>query len=351
MFPGKPNPIVATKEGFVAHTASHYIDEADANISWGGPNLPYIPTAKAYLHPPLDAKVQALIATTWKMVAPKEGAARSRVVMGAQRGAPVAQAPTFVSAAPVGYAALSNVPGAEHLKNVVPIDWKLMRDMPRVSAFAFRGDTRSPSQIRQVDGFQAPLTRTDEYYKKNVIYPLFKAYLEKKLGGPQTLTYDQLGVVLMQVLPTAEEREVFAFYNLWRSQVDRESMHIGRMLAQETLKGYVSTTKATPVARAFAKQRGWVYFVLVKSGFLVPAKGAHPWTTIFGEQEIASPKAIPWSRVMAFREVEGEVKRHFTGPLYVRPELVQRENEAFRKAFQQMSGYNQMQLAGAGAAR
>lgn len=341
MFTGKPIPTMATKEGFVAHTASSYSNEADANISWTGPNLPYIPSKK-YLHAPLDTKVQALIDTTWKAVSPREGAGRARTaIIGGQRGAGFGVAPTFVSAAPVGYGGLTNLEGAGHLKTVVPTDWKLMRDMPRVSAYAFRGDTRNPAQIRAVDGFQSPITRTDEHYKKNVIFPLFKAYLEKKLGAPQALTYDQLNVALMQVLPTPEEREAFAFYNLWRSQVERESMHIGRMLAQETLKGYVSTTKATPVAKAFAKKNGWVYLVLVKSGFLVPAKGTHPWTSLFGEQEIASPKPIHWKRVVAFRQVSNQEDRHFTGPIYVRPEFIVDSNEAFRLAFQQLSGWNQ----------
>ena len=53
---------------------------------------------------------------------------------------------------------------------------------------------------------------------------------------------------------------------------------------------------------------------------------------------------------MAFREVEDQSRRHFTGPIYVRPEFIQNENAAFRLAYQQMSGFNQGVSAVAGAA-
>jgi hypothetical protein len=79
---------MVAREGFVAHTASSHADEADANLSWNKPNPPYIPS-QTYTYALLDVKVQALLATTWKAVSPRDGAGRARVAIGGQRGAAV----------------------------------------------------------------------------------------------------------------------------------------------------------------------------------------------------------------------------------------------------------------------
>jgi hypothetical protein len=84
-----------------------------------------------------------------------------------------------------------------------------------------------------------------------------------------------------------EAKRVMMSFSIWRALADSEALHAGRMVASEALKGHISTTRAVSVAKHFAKAGGWVYMVLVQGGFLLPAKGKHVWTQIFGEQEIA----------------------------------------------------------------
>lgn len=116
-------------------------------------------------------------------------------------------------------------------------------------------------------------------------------------------------------------------------------MHIGRMVAKEDLKGYVSTTKATQVAKGFAGSGGYVYLTLVESGFHIPSKGKHTWTSIFGEEEIASPAPIKWQNVMGYRQLGNDKK--FTGPIYFLSGLNHTDNKAFETCYRLFSGIPQ----------
>jgi hypothetical protein len=108
----------------------------------------------------------------------------------------------------------------------------------------------------------------------------------------------------------SDERRVLVNYFAWRSMTNYEAFHLGRMLADETLKGYISTTRAVTVARKFAKANGWVYLTRVRGGFLVPDKGTgtgvlKEWVKKFGEQEVALPGTLKWKDVFGFRQVDG----------------------------------------------
>jgi hypothetical protein len=76
--------------------------------------------------------------------------------------------------------------------------------------------------------------------------------------------------------------------------VENEAYHIGRMLANETLKGYISTTRSVTVATGFAVGGGgpgWVYVLQLCGGFLIDQVGklAEEWVKLWTEQEIAFP--------------------------------------------------------------
>ncbi len=333
-------------DAFVSYKPEDFASqEADAQQAYMGAPLDYVPVANAAPHPPLDQKLLALIESSWKRASPKEGAGRSRMaigrrdLMGSRGAVQIGRqregivTPTFRAAAPVGYRKEAEKLAA-HLKTVVPFDWKLMQQIPRVSAYGFRGDRRGPAEIAKAGGFQPPVSRTDDYYVKTCIYPTFSAYLKTKLDIDIALP--EFERIIRTTLLDARERHVLAYYSMWRSQVANEAMHIGRMLAQEDLKGYVSTTKATSVAKGFARANGHVYLLRVDGGFHIPSKGRHEWTAIFGEEEIASPFPIGWNDVVGYRKVNDD--RKFTGPIFFRPDFVTNDNAAFETCYKLLSG-------------
>ena len=226
---------------------------------------------------------------------------------------------------------------APHMLNVFATDWKLMKDIPRVTAYAFRGDQRAPEAIKADGGFNPPITRTDDGYIRNVVHPLFAAYLKAKLQIDISLA--DFTKLMRETIPDSNDRLAFSYYTMWWSQVNREAMHLGRMIAQEDLKGYVSTSKATTVAKGYAKNGGYVYLLRVKSGFLLPRKGAHGWTGNFGEEEIASPTAISWDDVVGFRQVGNAGKGlMFTGPVYLRRGFGSSDKRGFEATLKLLSG-------------
>jgi hypothetical protein len=357
--------------------------EERGDMSYMGKPLKYIPVrgiGKSAAAAGIDAKLKRLIESSWQRAKPKDGATRGNATAGAHRvvhpsiglssfkgatfssGSDVPSTPSggqpkmpplpprpgqqpappmvqqYRSANPVGYDQAMKMPGAKtkltHLMTEVPKDWSLMQTLPNVAAYAFRGDTRAPQAIRQANGFQAPISRTDDHYLYGTVLTTFNAWLKAKLGIE--LTKSDFSDLLKKAMPDAEERLIFSFYEMWRGQVAAESLHVGRMVANETLKGYVSTTRAPTVAKGFAKNGGHVYVLRVRCGFLVPPKGAHPWTQIFGEEEIASPRAIEWDDVVGFRAVgPGNL---FTGPVMLRMGLMGQDSNAFDKALRALSG-------------
>lgn len=395
VFQGKRLP-ETRGDGFVAYEPENFAAYEHSGASWVGRSLEYIALAGAMPHAPLDPKVRALIESAWKHAKPIDGAQRGPIAAGGHRtlpqqpaqppqrgpvaiGAhrtpqlpprgpvqigghrtppqlpprgpvqigghraqppqmpplparpPVHEVQTYREAAPVQFRAVGQAP---HLADIVPRDWKLMNDIPRVSAYGFRGDTRGPDAIRSANGFHPPITRSDEHYVTNCIYPTFRAYLQIKLQIDVTL--EDVRRMVAQALPTPQERLVFSYYAMWRSQIANESMHLGRMIAQEDMKGYISTSRAVQVAKGFARDNGTVYVMHVNGGFLIPSAGTHAWSTLFEEQEIASPFAITWNDVVGYRRLDAG--RRFSGPVYLRPDLAARDPGAFFHILELMSG-------------
>lgn len=357
--------------------------EEYGNSDYSGPALPHIPIAgmgKGKAAAGLEEKLKRLINSAWLRAKPKDGAERGNAIAGSHR---VAHNMPPLPAVPGGMPALPMAPGQrgiagmashyravqpvgfpsvqqkldveretirlygklppgmkpigkslDHLMSEVPSDFSLMRTLPVVSAYAFRGDRRNPTEIERANGFQSPFSRKDEGYMTGTVFPTFAAYLRAKIG--YTLTQAEFTELLKGAMPDPEDRKIFAFYEMWRGQVAAESMHVGRMVANEALKGYVSTTRAPTVAKGYAKPGGYVYYVKVRSGFLIPSKGAHPWTHIFGEEEIASPNPIAWAEVVGFRAV-GNGNR-FTGPIFMRKGFNAGDANGFEKGIRALSG-------------
>ncbi|WP_321470554.1 hypothetical protein [uncultured Paludibaculum sp.] len=222
-----------------------------------------------------------------------------------------------------------------HLQGVAQ-DWKVIQHFERVNAYTFRGDQRGPQAIAAADGFNSPLSRTDQHYVDTVIYPQFQSYLQRRFQIQ--LTRDQFDRVYNQQLAIPGDREVMNNFLSWRALIDTESNHVGRMLASQTLKNYISTSKVVSKAKAFAKPNGWVYVTLVRGGFHIPA--SHPWAQVWQpEQEIAVPGSIPWGEIFGFRKLDPRLA--FEGPVYLRQGFESRNPAACRQVFELLCGKNQ----------
>jgi hypothetical protein len=156
------------------------------------------------------------------------------------------------------------------------------------------------------------------------------------------ITPDEFLATVRQSAQTPDARETLLFYSTWRALVKTEELHLGRMLAEEALKAYISTTKAVTIAKGHASKRegskGWVYCVAVLGGFVVPAKGTTQWTSIFGEQEIAAIGKVPWNAVAAARAVHDSF---FVGDIFIRKGFDKLDPKPFNKIYRLLSGARQ----------
>ena len=331
-------------------------EEEPGSLDWPKKNgtLDYIRSMTAGPLPPLDPRLEALLDHAWKSAKPSNpmppppGApfiAGHRAPpppnsIGAHRVPNVAN-PVYtpITVPPVKHpSATFNLQtlAAPHLKTAFAQDWNLQKDIPRVRAFAFRGDTRTPQLIRGAGGFQPPITRNDSSYLEKAVYPQFSQWL--KARARVEISLQQFLACVQATMTDRKVLQDFIYYGTWRALVAQEQFHLGRMLANETLKGFVSTTRATTVAKGFAKTNGWVYLLMVDGGYLVPDKEKHSWTTIFGEQEIAFPGSVPWNKIFAYRNVGGG---KFTGPIYMRKGFEASEPKAVMDVYQLLSGKRQ----------
>ena len=311
-------------------------------------SLPFI-KAKSHIElPPLDPSLEKFLKNVWKAGVVNTSAPQ-RNFLGQQRvyvpepanfvgprklpPLPARPAPAF---APLPSPSKNPLPGpmqssAPHLAGVAR-DWKIMLDIERVVAYGFRGDTRDPDALKTAKGFQPPSTRTDDRYLYGAVFEQFKDFMQRRFQ--QDITLDEYKAALAKSMDT-EAQKLFMEYSTWRAIIKGEEMHLGRMLANEALKGYISTTKAVTVAKAFGKG-GWVYCLLVKGGYLVPDKGKMEWTKLFGEQEIAYPGGISWENVWGCRKVTAGAM--FEGPVFLRAKFFKTDEKAAEKVFKYLSG-------------
>jgi hypothetical protein len=351
-------------------------NQEPASADWKGGSLRTIPVVEGLRHVDLPALLEHMVKHCWQRAAAGGDATRGRIALGGtavfrdKAGAPklggrqyahdllasggipaetrraqaqvaagrhVPQVQPLVaqeSAGAIG-AALRGIP---HLQGIAT-DWKTMEQLPRVSGYTFRGDTRAPGAVARAGGFDPPMTRTDAYYVDRVVKPAFKSYMLRRYG--QNVSDAEFTAAYNRVAPAnSAERHVLNNYFVWRVMAQNEAFHVGRMLADEALKGYISTSRAVSVARAFAKANGWVYLTRVRGGFLVPDKGTTTWTQIFGEQEIALPAKLEWGDVFGFRQLDPTENRKLTGPIYFRKGF-EGHRIAFAEAYDLLSGKRQ----------
>jgi hypothetical protein len=228
-----------------------------------------------------------------------------------------------------------------HLRGTAS-DWKKMLDLKRETAYTFRGDSRDPTELKtKFNGFQPSSTRTDNSFLEGAVFDTFADYMQR--AYKKTITLAEFKTALANSsMADPSSKQLFVQYSVWRMLMKSEEMHLGRMAAHEVLKGYVSSTKAVPVAKGYSLMKdsateGWVYCLLLEGGYLVPEQGKDAWTQMFGEQEIAYPGAVPWDRVYGFRKVL-KVSRKFSGNVFLRSTFASRDNSAAEQVYTLLSG-------------
>jgi len=216
-------------------------------------------------------------------------------------------------------------------------DWEGMLRIKRVVAYTFRGDSRSPEDVyKKYDGFHPNSTRIDETYIYGKVFEAFKAYVKRRNFREPSL--DEYKEALAKKMSDPNTRRLYVEYVTWRMLLKEEEMHLGRMVADELLKGYISTSKSVTVAKGFAKSyKGWVYVLRIDGGYEVPEKGKDVWTKIFGEQEIAYPGAVPWVKVQGYRKVD-PVSGLFTGNIALRAIFTTVDLTAAEQVYKILSG-------------
>lgn len=332
--------------------AAFGLEEEGGYSAWRGGTLPSIEAESSLPMVDLPRMLLHMIKHCWEKASVSAGATRGPVQVGGARQTALdkmaksfdpreimKQASLKLDAArPVAPAvAPFNMGSLPHLQGVAN-DWKTMEQLDRVNAYTFRGDRRTPAVIKADGGFNPPNTRTDKHYVDTVIYGTFNVYMKKRFNiTVPKATFDQ---AYNQQAATTEERKVLSSFFAWRTLVDNEAYHAGRMLAAEHMKGYISTSRAVPIAKNFAGFGGWVFVTRVRGGFLIPDKGKTEWTKIFGEQEVALPSALAWSDIFGFRMIAAKQKI-FAGPVYLRTGFSALNGTAFHKCFDLLSGKTQ----------
>jgi hypothetical protein len=222
----------------------------------------------------------------------------------------------------------------QHLKGVAK-DWCRHLDFDRVKGYGFRGDSRPPLTIKAAGGFNPPKTRNDDWYIDNKIIPNFQDYMKERFG-----TDIDARVMRDYIKGKGGDGITFVYYEVWRDMLEKESLHLGRMISDEFLKGYISTSRSTSIAKAYAGEKGWVYVLYVQGAFVLGAQDSNEWL-LYGEQELAMPGKVRWDQVYGFREMGPGPKFKVDGPIFLRKGFKDKDNSSFEEVYQLLSGKKQ----------
>lgn len=226
-------------------------------------------------------------------------------------------------------------------KSAIATDWGLHDTIERVNAVTFRGDKRPPfALIIGAGGFSPPETRRDRYYIENKIAVAFKDYLWRRFS--RTVELEPIIRAIDGQAKLQEDLDLAYEYLVWRAILHKELAHLARMVDNEFLKGWSSTSRVLDSSMTFAlfnQTPGWLYVTVVHSAFVVPyahISRSETWTS--GEAEIAQYGPIPAERILGFAHVS---KEHVVDtPIFMRNTFLYDEPKAFQAMFQALSGAN-----------
>jgi hypothetical protein len=222
--------------------------------------------------------------------------------------------------------------------DAIASDWKVFEQIKRTNAVAFRGDTRSPLEvIAKAKGFFPPLSRVDQsYYIENNIFHEFASYMLRRYG--QVLTKDDFLNAVRITAVSEQDKKRLVDYLMWRKITEREAIHLGRMVENECLKGYISCSRAIDSSIGFGtkynSQPGWLYLVVIYGGFVVPWNHKSLWGS--EEAEIAQWGEVKAADIVGFTELDNYNPKG--GPIFMRRSFRKAEPAAFEYMFNTMSG-------------
>ena len=230
----------------------------------------------------------------------------------------------------------TNIPSTMGNEDAIASDWKIFEQIKRTHSVSFRGDKRTPYQvIVQAKGFFPPISRTDQYYLHNNVYKAFEDYLNRRYQRP--ITQDDFIRAVDATTIMESDKKLLVDYMMWRKITEKEAVHLGRMVENECLKGYISTARAIDTSIQFATMygmpTGWLYLTIVHGGFEVPWGHQSKWGS--EEAEIAQWGPIPAERIVGFTHV---IKYQPDWPIFIRRSFRKAEPEAFEYMFNVMSG-------------
>jgi hypothetical protein len=279
--------------------------------------------------------VEDLIKATWKYTEPQDGAARGNIMMGTRgMAAPahIVNGTYHTQVRPTTPVLRTQFP----TNTPIATDWYLFNFIQRTHAVTFRGDTRPPSEvIGRQNGFNPPNSRTDRYYLEKNIYEAFNSYSLRRFKNAVDKT-DFLRAV-DSVARSEDDQKLLVDYMMWRKIAEREAVHLGRMVENECLKGYISTARSIDTSirfgTAYHTKPGWLYMTVVHGGFVVPFGERTYWGT--EEGEIAQWGPIPGERIVGFVHLDGWAP---DSAIYIRRKFRKDEPKAFEKMFNVLSG-------------
>ena len=323
--PWSPDPAAAAKE--ISGTIAILGD------------VPFIAPQAWHPIPPIERWLGDLLTRLWASAAKPAAPPARPGLLGVHRpplargAAPPPLRPTNVN--PIS----SYEDGLAHLQGIAR-DWSEIRKFRRVNAYTFRGDRRNPTVLASAHGFHPSSTRTDDDFIKRSVFPKFRDYLQRR-GTPLPADMDEqrfCGIVKGTL--SKDVQRVLVDFLAWREIARSEEKHLGRMIADETTRAYVSTSRSIGVAKAFAVRgdgtgEAWVYATYVRGAFLID--DSHHWA-VHHEAEIANPGSVYWSDVVGFRQVsllDGKFDRDC--PIYLRTSL-ERDADAFSKIYAAFAG-------------
>ncbi len=348
----KPEPVPFDNKwsGDVGYAAGEF-EAFNPNPNYGWPNAvrgaapskgawPIIEPRHA---PPVPQQLPDVITrvlkSCWKATEPKSQ--RGNVVMGARdmssRGQAALQAQQY---APQVRPVRANIETVMGNLDAIASDWDRFGEIERTNAVAFRGDSRKPADVFKAGGFTPPTSRTDAWYLENAVFEAFDDYLFRRYK--RHITKPEFLWAVRDGRAMASDSQLLIEYTAWRRIVSSESAHLGRMVENECLKGYISCSKSIDSSLAFAtntyNRPGWLYLVIVHGGFIVPFKASPKFKAVWntGEAEIAQWGAIPAERIVGFTHVQQIAKPD--GPIFIRKSFRKNDPKAFEIMFNVMSG-------------
>lgn len=288
----------------------------------------------------LPELIQRMIKSTWKLTEPSDTNVQGSrgITIGTRDGAvPASGANYHAQARPTK----TMLPSKLQNEDAIASDWKLFDLIQRTNAVTFRGDSRSPLRvISEAHGFYPPNSRKDDDYLENNIVVAFQDYISRRY---QDIPPDPKKILdaIKAVAVSPEAKKLVVDYMMWRKITEGEAIHLGRMVQNECLKGYISTARSIDTALGFATANGarpgWVYLTVVHGGFVVPLGkqdywGSHEW-------EIAQWGPIPDTRIVGFvHAVSKDNKLTPEGPIFILRNFRWSEPDAFKRMFKIMSG-------------